>query len=135
MNRHQKGAKDVAEWTPDLNACWFAARTLEVRRKYGLTIDGREAEAVEDVLSGCDSTDMVVVECGKAPVPVARPPSASPAQEGDVDALALWDDSGNDESPASKREGMGLRRCHGGIRLTGICATVTATGWFVSDGW
>ena len=46
VNRHLKGARDVAEWTPTLNACWFAARTLDVRRKYGLTIDRREAEAV-----------------------------------------------------------------------------------------
>ena len=49
VNRHQKSAKDVAEWTPDLNKCWFAARTHEVRRKYGLTIDRTEAEAVEAV--------------------------------------------------------------------------------------
>ena len=28
VNRHSKGAKDVAEWTPALNACWFVARTL-----------------------------------------------------------------------------------------------------------
>ena len=95
VNRHQKSGKDVAEWKPDLNACWFASQTLEVRRKYGLTIDSREAEAVEAVLSRCDSTEMVVVECGTAAVPAARPASAPPAQEGDVEALALWDDSGN----------------------------------------
>ena len=64
VNRHQKSDKDVAEWTPDLNACWFAARTLEVRRKYGLTIDRAEANAVEAVLAGCESTEMVVVDCG-----------------------------------------------------------------------
>ena len=63
VNRHQKSAKDVAEWTPDLNACWFTARTLEVRRKYGLTIDRAEAEAVEDVLLGCEPTEMVVIDC------------------------------------------------------------------------
>ena len=45
--------------TPAVNACWFAARTLEVRRKYGLTIDRAEATAVEKILAGCPSTDMV----------------------------------------------------------------------------
>ena len=63
VNRHQKRAKDVAEWTPPLNACWFAARTLEVRRKYGLSIDRAEAEAVEETLSRCESTEMVLVKC------------------------------------------------------------------------
>ena len=81
VNQHQKSAKDVAEWTPDLNACWFANRTLEVRRKYGLTIDRAEAEAVEDVLSGCDSTEMVVVPCGTATVPVTRTASTSAVHE------------------------------------------------------
>ncbi len=51
VNRSQKSDKDVAEWQPSLNACWFAARTLEVRRKYDLTIDRMEADAVERVLA------------------------------------------------------------------------------------
>ena len=96
VNRHRKSGNDIAEWTPALNGCWFAARTLDVRRKYGLTIDRREAEAVEAVLSQCDSTEMVVAECGTASVPVARPSNPSAAtQDGDADALALWDDNRN----------------------------------------
>lgn len=94
VNRHRKSGKDVAEWLPDLNVCWFAARTLEVRRKYALTIDRREAEAVEAVLSRCKSTEMVVVPCGTA-APASRGTSLAPAPQGDVDALALWDDNGN----------------------------------------
>ena len=85
VNRHQKSAKDVAEWTPDLNKCWFVARTLEVRRKDGLTIDRDEAEPVEAVLSQCDSTEMVVVECGTGAVPVTRPGSTSASHDDDVD--------------------------------------------------
>ena len=95
VNRHRKSGKDAAEWLPDLNACWFAARTLEVRRKYGLTIDRREAEAVEAVLSRCESTEMVVVPCGTGAVPGTRPAIAPSVPEGDVAALALWDDNGN----------------------------------------
>ena len=94
VNRHQKSGKDVAEWTPSLNACWFAARTLEVRRKYRLTIDRAEAEAVESVLSQCGATEMVVVACGTA-MPATRPASPSVAKKGEVDALAMWDDNGN----------------------------------------
>ena len=121
VNRHQKSAKDVAEWTPDRNACWFTARTLEVRRKYGLTIDRREAEAVEDVLSECKSTEMVVVPCGTAAVPVTRPASTSAAMDDDVDALALWDDKRNGGTRAPKRGGMGLPRCDWGIPRTYVC--------------
>ena len=57
----QEGCREVAEWTPALNACGSVARTLEVRRKYGLTIDGGEAAASEAVLKDCESTEMEIV--------------------------------------------------------------------------
>ena len=31
VNRHQKSDKDIAEWLPDLNQCWYVDRTLQVR--------------------------------------------------------------------------------------------------------
>ena len=95
VNRHQKSGKDVAEWTPALNACWFVARTLEIRRKYELTIDRAEANAAEAVLVGCDSPAMEVVACVSATRPGPQLPTARGAPAGDVDALALWDDNGN----------------------------------------
>ena len=61
MNRYQKGAKDGAEWSPDRNACWFAGRNVAVRQKYGLTIDQREAEAIDSILDGCASTTLQCV--------------------------------------------------------------------------
>ena len=108
VNRHQKSAKDVAEWTPDLNACWFVARTLEVRRKYGLTIDRDEAEAAEAVLSQRGATDIVVVECGMAAVPATRPASASASHDDDVDALALWDDNRNGRITCTEAKRHGI---------------------------
>lgn len=59
LNRYEKEDKDAAEWMPERNKCWFSARVVEVRLKYGLTIDQDEANALERVLSGCSSTDMV----------------------------------------------------------------------------
>ena len=59
VNRHHKSDKDIAEWLPDLNQCWYVDRTLQVRREYGLTIDRREAEAAEQVLALCTTTDML----------------------------------------------------------------------------
>ena len=68
VNRNQKRARDAAEWLPDQNRCWFADRSVAVRRKYGLTIDEREADTLERVLSGCQSTDLVMVARGASPV-------------------------------------------------------------------
>ena len=50
----EKGGKDAAEWLPDFNRCWFAERIIEVRRAYQLTIDQREADALEAILDHCD---------------------------------------------------------------------------------
>ena len=63
VNRHQKSAKDAADWLPELNQCWYAERVVQVRLKYGLTIDQREADALESVLLACESTAMVFIEC------------------------------------------------------------------------
>lgn len=56
VNRCGRGGKcahDAGGWLPRRNRCWFAGRVVEVRRKYGLTVDRREARALERVLSGC----------------------------------------------------------------------------------
>ncbi len=54
LNRNEKGARDAAEWLPARNRCWFAATIVAVRREYDLTIDRREAAALDEVLNGCD---------------------------------------------------------------------------------
>lgn len=48
-----KGECDAATWVPPENRCWFADRVVEVRRKYGLSIDQRESDALESILSRC----------------------------------------------------------------------------------
>ena len=101
VNRFQKSDKDVAEWLPSLNACWFVERTLEVRRKYGLSIDRREADAAERVLSMCTSTDMVVQNCDTQP---QRPL-----------ALVLYDDNGDGRITCAEARAHGIapvRRGH-----------------------
>lgn len=49
---------DAYEWLPPKNKCWFAQRTVDIRKKYELTIDQREADFLEAVLSHCASTEM-----------------------------------------------------------------------------
>ena len=90
VNRHEKSDRDAAEWLPARNRCWFAARVVEVRRKYGLTIDRREADALDAVLAGCSSTNLVFYRGSPSPT---APRAVSAASSGD--ALALYDDNGN----------------------------------------
>ena len=56
LNRSQKSDKDAAEWMPEQNRCWFAQTIVDVRLKYGLTIDQAEADAIDRMLGGCTST-------------------------------------------------------------------------------
>ena len=54
LNRHEKVARNAAEWLPQFNRCWFAATIVAVPREYALTIDRREADALDAVLVGCE---------------------------------------------------------------------------------
>ena len=58
VNRYQKIAKDAAEWMPAENKCWYAGRIVSVKRTYALTVDVREALALEHVLAACDGTNL-----------------------------------------------------------------------------
>ncbi len=84
--------RHAAEWLPPRNRCWFAQRVVEVRREYRLAIDCREADALERVLSGCESTEMVFH--GGAAVS-ADPPGSGGMSSSAADALASWDDNRN----------------------------------------
>ena len=92
VNRHQKSGKDAAEWALARNRCWFAARVVDVRRAYGLTIDRREAAALERIFAGCESTALEPVVCA-VPSASSSPPGRRPVT-GD-DALARYDDNRN----------------------------------------
>ena len=131
LNRHQKSGKDVAEWTPAVNTCWFAARTLEVRRKYRLTIDRIEAAAVERILTNCSSTAMV----RHAPRTLSAPP-VSPAmpQSAGVDALALWDDNRDGRITCAEARRHGIAPVPRGIPPTAGCGIGTETEWYANDG-
>ena len=104
VNRHRKSGKDAAEWLPARNRCWFAARVVEVRRAYDLTIDPREAAVLERILAQCDSTDMQPMAC------TARPASVGDGTEaaGDSHALALYDDNGNGRITCKEARAHGI---------------------------
>ncbi len=92
LNRQQKRAHDASGWMPALNRCWFAHRVLQVRLKYGLSIDRREAEVLEQILSTCTTTEIETSDCSAlSDLPASRPASSPEGAE----ALRLWDDNRN----------------------------------------
>ena len=54
VNRGQKSGKDLAEWTPAENVCWFAQTVVNVKSAYRLTMDLREANAAIRILERCN---------------------------------------------------------------------------------
>ena len=92
VNRRQKSGKDAGEWVPDRNRCWFAGRVLAVKRAYRLTVDRREAAALEQILSQCHGSEMDLFACtapatGSRGTGVTTPPRDN--------ALARYDDNRN----------------------------------------
>ena len=134
VNRHAKGAKDAAEWLPPLNQCWFANRVIEVRGRYALTIDRAEADALDRVLAGCDSTAMIVTDppaaTTPAPIATAAPSTVTPAPAPPVvtaapaavtappaasgNALELYDDNGNGRITCAEARKHGIAPVHRG---------------------
>ena len=53
-----KGSKDAGEWLPEKNRCWFAQKVVAVKTKYRLTVDWRERDELEGILSRCDSFEL-----------------------------------------------------------------------------
>ena len=103
-----KCALDAAEWLPPMNRCWFAGRVVAVKRKYDLTVDRREAAALERVLSACRSTEMVFATARSTPAP-AKPKVRLPTASGDaVDALRLYDDNRNGRITCSEARRHGI---------------------------
>ena len=109
LNRHDKRDHDAAGWLPAMNRCWFANRVVEVRRKYGLTIDRHEPDVLERVLSICTSTELVFRTVGTTePSSATSTDSPKDSSSGDVDALRLWDDNRNGRITCAEARGHGI---------------------------
>ena len=90
---------DGAEWMPPMNKCWFAQRIVEVRQKYGLTIDRLEAEALEDILSACSSVEIEFIDC---------------ADSCSAEALNEYDDNGDGRITCAEARSHGIAPVHRG---------------------
>lgn len=76
LNRYDKSGKDLAEWLPGLNRCWFVQTVVAVKAKYNLTMDDVEAAVARQVLGACEDTssDSAPISPNSAGV-VQTPPS------------------------------------------------------------
>ena len=63
LNRQEKRDKDAARWLPEHNRCWFATKVVEVKRKYGLSMDAAESAAIENALVGCSVSEKAAPAC------------------------------------------------------------------------
>ena len=113
VNRNLKKHYDAADWLPELNQCWFAERVVAVKRKYGLTVDQREADALEDILSKCKTTDMIVGPCiTTEPFTLSPPSSAVSNPVKSSDALARWDGNGDGRITCKEAKQHGIAPVH-----------------------
>lgn len=56
----RKSNDDAADWLPDHNECWYVFRTMNLKRKYDLSIDPAERDALQEVLASCSFDDVVL---------------------------------------------------------------------------
>ena len=118
VNRDQKVAKDVAEWLPALNKCWYVNRVVAVKRRYGLSMDAREAEAALAVLESCPSVAMEIIAAAETESAAADEVTPTPAASSDTeqqsgpqvegDPLELYDDNGNGRITCAEAERHGI---------------------------
>ena len=107
VNRHQKVDKDLAQWLPAHNRCWYVNQVILVKRKYGLTWDSAERNAARTVLASCTSTAMIFTAGPVAPAP--PPPQPQP---GGGNALELYDDNGNGRITCAEARAHGIAPVH-----------------------
>ena len=70
VNRSQKADRDAGEWGPPQNSGWFADRVVAVKRKYGLSVNPTERDALQTMLNSDPSR---TVTCGGGLTPTGGP--------------------------------------------------------------
>ena len=53
LNSGEKKDIDAADWLPQLNKCWFVWTVVKVKLEYGLTVDEKEKNALEEIFREC----------------------------------------------------------------------------------
>ena len=108
VNRQQKVAKDLAEWLPEQNKCWYVNQVVAVKREYSLTMDSAEAQKAVEILTGCTSVAMIFLTESS---PTVTPTATSVAQN---NALAMYDDNGDGRITCAEARNHGIAPVHRG---------------------
>ena len=98
VNRCVVGGKcglDPAEWMPKKNKCWFANRIVQIKTKYGLSVDQAEVNALDAVLPTCEGNFEMVFY-------------SVIGTSGNVDALTLYDTNRNGRITCSEARSHGI---------------------------
>ena len=56
-----KSNQDVANWQPTHNKCWFVWRVFQVKKKYGMTVDAAERDAMQALFEECTADKLFMV--------------------------------------------------------------------------
>ena len=91
LNRAKREC-DASTWVPPMNRCWFASQIVEVRKKYSLTIDARERDALASMLSDCKPEQMLMAR--------GLEPAVAP--------LVKWDSDWNGQISCDELRGKGV---------------------------
>ena len=100
VNRSEKSDRDAGEWMPARHGAWFAARIIQVKLDYGLSVDPAERAALERLLAGggaelncaaADTTSPTVAISSDADAPVTGPFSITIAFSESVAGFELAD--------------------------------------------
>ncbi|MEZ8945291.1 excalibur calcium-binding domain-containing protein [Vibrio sp. 10N.222.51.C8] len=92
---------DAGEWLPPRNQCWFALRVIEIKTKYGLSVNPVEANTLESVINNCPSFEMVFyAPAGSAPTKYVTQSTGH--------ALSLYDDNNNGRITCAEARNHGI---------------------------
>lgn len=58
VNRNEKSDKDAAEWLPQYNKCWYVFTVIQVKKKYKMSVDSAERDAMQEVLESCTADEI-----------------------------------------------------------------------------
>lgn len=103
VNRCGGGGKcglDAAEWMPERNKCWFANRVLRIKTKYDLSVDQAEAQALEAILSSCESVNLIFYPASNF--------NLDEKELQNLDALELYDSNKNGRITCSEARAHGI---------------------------
>ena len=100
---------------------------MEVRLQFDLTIDERERDELESILSGCATTEMIVQERPSDP---QKTPVGDDEEVGN--ALEIYDDNGDGRITCAEARNHDIAPFAADTPRTSSCVTPMTMGWYAN---